>query len=78
MPLIELPSCHEGELLVQALNTFLSQIRQEAEKFNGESSETAEETLEPIEFLQDPQLAAAMREGTKVVHRAAENSVFTR
>ncbi|KAG0186353.1 hypothetical protein DFQ28_007972 [Apophysomyces sp. BC1034] len=29
-------------------------------------------------ILEDPQLAAAMREGTKVVHRAAENSVFTK
>lgn len=33
-------------------------------------------TEEPI--LEDPQLAQAMREGTKVVHRAAETSVFTR
>ncbi|SAM00025.1 hypothetical protein [Absidia glauca] len=30
------------------------------------------------EILDDPQLAMAMRQGTKVVHRAAENSVFTR
>lgn len=30
------------------------------------------------EFLSDPQLAFAMKEGTKVVHTAAENSVFTK
>jgi hypothetical protein len=33
---------------------------------------------EHTEILDDPQLAMAMRQGTKVVHRAAENSVFTR
>ncbi|ORZ21542.1 hypothetical protein BCR42DRAFT_321343 [Absidia repens] len=33
---------------------------------------------ESKEILDDPQLALAMRQGTKVVHRAAENSVFTR
>lgn len=36
-----------------------------------------EEPAEP-EYLEDPQLASAMREGTKVVHRAAETSVFTK
>jgi hypothetical protein len=30
------------------------------------------------EFLSNPQLASAMKEGTKVVHAAAENSVFTK
>jgi hypothetical protein len=30
------------------------------------------------EFLSDPQLASAMKEGTKVVHTAAEKSVFTK
>ncbi|KAI9245137.1 heme oxygenase-domain-containing protein [Helicostylum pulchrum] len=30
------------------------------------------------EYLSDPQLASAMKEGTKVVHTAAENSVFTK
>ena len=30
------------------------------------------------EILEDPQLAAAMREGTKAAHKAAENSVFTK
>ncbi|KAF7729783.1 Heme oxygenase 2 [Apophysomyces ossiformis] len=29
-------------------------------------------------FLEDPQLATAMREGTKVMHKAAENSIFTK
>jgi len=69
----ELPSCHEGELLVQALNAFLSQIRHDAEALGGDESSQAQ-----IEFLEDPQLAAHMREGTKIVHRAAENSVFTK
>ena len=36
-----------------------------------------EEPAEP-EYLEDPQLASAMREGTKVVHRAAETSIFTK
>ncbi|KAI8886696.1 hypothetical protein K501DRAFT_213212 [Backusella circina FSU 941] len=30
------------------------------------------------EILSDPELASAMREGTKIVHSAAENSVFTK
>jgi len=30
------------------------------------------------DFLSDPQLAMAMKEGTKVIHSAAENSVFTK
>lgn len=30
------------------------------------------------EYLSNPQLAFAMKEGTKVVHSAAENSVFTK
>ncbi|KAI7894229.1 heme oxygenase-domain-containing protein [Mucor mucedo] len=30
------------------------------------------------EFLSDPQLAFAMKEGTKVVHTAAEDSIFTK
>ncbi|KAM3578339.1 hypothetical protein VKS41_009240 [Umbelopsis sp. WA50703] len=71
----ELPSCHDGELLVQALNAFLSQVRREAEGEDG--SPKPEEEVDP-ELLEDPQLAAAMREGTKAVHRAAENSVFTK
>jgi hypothetical protein len=41
------------------------------------------EVVEPTpatgpEYLDDPQLASHMREGTKVVHRAAETSIFTR
>ncbi|KAI9289798.1 heme oxygenase-domain-containing protein [Umbelopsis sp. AD052] len=71
----ELPSCHEGELLVQALNAFLSQIRQESDIIlDGHAHKQAD----AIEFLEDPQLAGAMREGTKAVHKAAENSVFTK
>lgn len=30
------------------------------------------------EYLSNPQLASAMKEGTKVVHSAAENSIFTK
>lgn len=30
------------------------------------------------EYLTNPQLASAMKEGTKIVHTAAENSVFTK
>lgn len=30
------------------------------------------------EVLENPELASAMREGTKVIHRAAETSVFTK
>lgn len=30
------------------------------------------------EYLETPQLAFAMKEGTKVVHKAAENSIFTK
>lgn len=58
---------------MQALNAFLSQIRHDAEALGGDESSQAQ-----IEFLEDPQLAAHMREGTKIVHRAAENSVFTK
>lgn len=57
------------------MNAFLSQIRREAE--GEEGSPKLEEHVAP-ELLEDPQLAAAMREGTKAVHRAAENSVFTK
>lgn len=30
------------------------------------------------DYLETPQLASAMKEGTKIVHSAAENSVFTK
>lgn len=61
---------------MQALNAFLSQIRRDAESFGTDGDATNEP--EPMEFLEDPQLAGAMREGTKIVHKAAENSVFTK
>lgn len=61
---------------MQALNAFLSQIRRDAESFGTDGDATKES--EPIEFLEDPQLAGAMREGTKIVHKAAENSIFTK
>ncbi|KAG1437836.1 hypothetical protein G6F56_012910 [Rhizopus delemar] len=65
----ELPSCEEGVTLVQSLNQFLQkpQLEQEQQK-----------KLTQSEILQHPELASAMREGTKVVHRAAETSVFTK
>ncbi|KAI8990028.1 heme oxygenase-domain-containing protein [Pilobolus umbonatus] len=60
----KLPPCNEGIELVKVLNSFLkSQGREQKEE---------------DEILEDPQLAMAMREGTKVIHRAAETSVFTR
>ncbi|KAI7868706.1 hypothetical protein BDF14DRAFT_1966195 [Spinellus fusiger] len=36
------------------------------------------ETDKEEAILEDPQLAGAMREGTKAIHRAAEQSVFTK
>jgi hypothetical protein len=75
---LELPSCHEGELLVQALNAFLSQIRQETDIIQDGHPNPGHKQPEAIDFLEDPQLAGAMREGTKAVHKAAENSVFTK
>jgi hypothetical protein len=39
----------------------------------------SEEQKEPEpEVLENPELASAMREGTKVIHRAAETSIFTK
>ncbi|KAI8093687.1 heme oxygenase-domain-containing protein [Halteromyces radiatus] len=67
----ELPSCEEGIALVKILNQFLT-VSQLDSLFNEKKSDIQEEILE------DPQLAQKMREGTKVVHRAAETSVFTR
>jgi hypothetical protein len=63
---------------VQALNAFLNQIRQDVEIIQGGHPNLNSKEPEPIEFLEDPQLAAHMREGTKAVHKAAENSVFTK
>ncbi|KAG0749620.1 hypothetical protein G6F62_000364 [Rhizopus arrhizus] len=67
----ELPSCDEGVTLVESLNQFLqkSQFEQDQQqKITGTQSD----------ILENPQLASAMREGTKVVHKAAETSVFTK
>lgn len=74
----ELPSCDEGVGLVKMLNRFLdkSQLEQLFD-MKQEKEEEVPVEQEP-EYLEDPQLASAMREGTKVVHRAAETSVFTK
>ncbi|KAI8091242.1 heme oxygenase-domain-containing protein [Gilbertella persicaria] len=72
----ELPSCEEGVVLVEMLNRFLDKSQLET-LFDIKQEEEAQAEPEP-EYLEDPQLASAMREGTKVVHRAAETSVFTR
>ena len=61
------------------LNRFLDKSQLE-QLFDIKAEEPKEEIKieqEP-EYLEDPQLASAMREGTKVVHRAAETSVFTK
>lgn len=60
------------------LNRFLdkSQLEQLFD-MKQEKEEEVPVEQEP-EYLEDPQLASAMREGTKVVHRAAETSVFTK
>ncbi|KAG1449606.1 hypothetical protein G6F56_008596 [Rhizopus delemar] len=67
----ELPSCEEGVILVKSLNEFFTSS-QLSQIVNFESKKP-----EP-EILENPELASAMREGTKVVHRAAETSVFTK
>lgn len=65
------------------MNRFLDKS-QLAQLFAIQPKEEEEEVVEEEvkedepEYLEDPQLASAMREGTKVVHRAAETSVFTR
>lgn len=69
--MIELPSCEEGVILVKSLNEFFTSS-QLSQIVNFESKKP-----EP-EILENPELASAMREGTKVVHRAAETSVFTK
>ncbi|KAF7730687.1 hypothetical protein EC973_001636 [Apophysomyces ossiformis] len=71
----ELPSCEEGIVLVKLLNQFLTEAQRET-LFG--RHEVAPVKSEEEEILEDPELAAAMREGTKVVHRAAETSVFTK
>lgn len=71
-PLAELPSCEEGITLVKMLNQFLQ--RTELQYLITPESQKQSEP----EVLENPELASAMREGTKVVHRAAETSVFTK
>jgi hypothetical protein len=58
----------EGAILVKMLNGFLEKAK----------LENILEQDQQEEYLEDPQLAMAMREGTKVIHRAAETSVFTK
>jgi hypothetical protein len=85
---LELPSCDEGFSLVKMLNRFLDKSQIEALfdiKLNDslklakeiKVSEQVVKLPEPT-YLDDPQLASAMREGTKVVHKAAESSIFTK
>ncbi|KAI7859255.1 hypothetical protein BDC45DRAFT_432849 [Circinella umbellata] len=54
----------EGAILVQMLNQIVSDSAM-GQDLNSQ-------------ILEDPQLAAAMREGTKAAHKAAENSIFTK
>ncbi|KAI8065095.1 heme oxygenase-domain-containing protein [Gongronella butleri] len=69
----EIPTCEEGIQLVGFLNQFLT-----ASQLDHVFLENDSEPAVPSPVLEDPQLASAMREGTKVIHRAAESSVFTR
>ncbi|KAG0168484.1 hypothetical protein DFQ28_006946 [Apophysomyces sp. BC1034] len=71
----ELPSCDEGIVLVKLLNQFLTEAQREMLFGNNEA---APAKSEEDDILADPELASAMREGTKVVHRAAETSIFTK
>ncbi|GAA5806795.1 hypothetical protein MFLAVUS_000143 [Mucor flavus] len=76
----ELPSCDEGVVLVKTLNKFLDKS-QLAQLFSIQTKEEPIEEeikLDVPEYLEDPQLASAMREGIKVIHRAAETSAFTK
>ncbi|CAO3640343.1 unnamed protein product [Cunninghamella echinulata] len=68
----ELPSCEEGVLLVKALNQFLT-VAQLETLFD---MKPKEEKVPDV--LENPELATAMKEGTKKVHRAAESSIFTK
>lgn len=54
-------------MLVQLLNQFLPD--DQLEKLFSDDADI---------ILDDPQLAGAMREGTKAAHKAAENSIFTK
>lgn len=62
-------------MLAQILSQFLEGAKLE-KLYDDPQTDKAPEV--ESEILKDPQLAAAMREGTKAVHKAAENSVFTR
>ncbi|CAO3610507.1 unnamed protein product [Cunninghamella blakesleeana] len=66
----ELPSCEEGILLVKTLNQFLT-VSQLETLFDTKPKDE-------LPILENPELASAMKEGTKKVHRAAESSVFTK
>ncbi|KAI9253779.1 heme oxygenase-domain-containing protein [Phascolomyces articulosus] len=72
----------EGAILVQMLNQIVSdsamgQVAFTEEEKSTEAAPVVKKELDS-EILEDPQLAAAMREGTKAAHKAAENSIFTR
>ncbi|KAI7879099.1 hypothetical protein K492DRAFT_178978 [Lichtheimia hyalospora FSU 10163] len=67
-------STPEGAILVQMLNQLLSESSFST-LFGQEDKDALQK--EP-EYLKDPQLAGAMREGTMKAHKAAENSVFTK
>ncbi|KAI8143838.1 heme oxygenase-domain-containing protein [Fennellomyces sp. T-0311] len=69
----------EGAVLVQMLNQIVSDSAMGIVASDDKPAEVAPTPRDPdSEILEDPQLAAAMREGTKVAHKAAENSVFTK
>ena len=76
---VETAESPEGAMLVQMLNQIVSDS---AMGIVASDDKPAEATLAPkdpdSEILEDPQLAAAMREGTMVAHKAAENSIFTK
>lgn len=75
---IELPSCDEGVILVKMLNKFLDKSQLEALFDIKDRTHIEEPKVEEPEYLEDPQLASAMRKGTEVVHRAAQSSSFTK
>lgn len=81
----EISTQPEGAILAQLLNQFLTGAQLEI--FFPDMKDTTqhqihtatrEEKAVEAELLKDPQLAAAMREGTTAAHKAAENSVFTK
>lgn len=76
----------EGTILAQLLNQFLTGAQLEiffpdmkdTTQQHQIHTATKEEKAVEAELLKDPQLAAAMREGTMAAHKAAENSIFTK